>query len=256
MWTEDFSTTTYVLLLLIGLIAGLLDSIVGGGGLVAIPALVNLLPQWPILRIIGTNRLSSAMGTSVAAWNYFRQVQVNLPLVIIACVGSCICSYFGVLLAAQLPEAVLKKTVLIVIVLVALYTVFKKDLGLVEQRRFVGKGEWLVAFLVGCFTGFYNGLIGPGTGALMVFAFVSVLGFDFLKSSAISKVTNVSADLSSLVVLFMQGYVVLIAAIPLIVGNVIGSYVGSQLAILKGSSFIRWAFLVVVLALILRQLTI
>lgn len=254
MLTEEITLTTHLLLLLIGLAAGLLDSIVGGGGLVAIPALVNLFPQWPVLRIIGTNRLSSAMGTSVAAWNYFREVKIDLGLVVLACSGACVCSLLGVRLAAQLPEELLKKTVLVIIVLVAVYTVFKPNFGLEEKRKYTDRKEWLVAFVVGCVTGFYNGLIGPGTGVLMVFGFVSVLGFHFLRSSALSKVTNVSADISSLVVLFMKGYVVLVAALPLIIGNMIGSYLGSQLAILKGSAFIRWAFLAVVLLLIARQL--
>jgi uncharacterized protein len=240
------------MLLLIGLAAGLLDSIVGGGGLIATPAVANLFPQWHILQVIGTNRTSSIVGTSVAAWNYFRNVRIAWPLVLCACVGALGCSYLGVSLAKSVPQELLRKVVLAVIVLLAVYTVFKKDFGLSENRRFVGNQEYLVAFCIGSACGFYNGLIGPGTGTLLVFAFVSILGLDFLKGSAVAKATNVAGDISSWLVLFFGGFVQFAAAIPLVVGNVVGSYLGSQLAILRGSAFIRWVFLAVVVALVLR----
>ena len=106
---------------------------------------------------------------------------------------------------------------------------------------------------IGAATGFYNGLIGPGTGTLMVFAFVSFLGLDFLKSSASAKAANVAADLSSWTVLMLSGFVLWTLALPLIVGNMLGSYLGSHLAIRKGQAFVRAVFLVIVLALIARQ---
>ncbi len=240
------------ILLLIGLSAGMLDSIVGGGGLIATPALANLFPQWHILQVIGTNRTSSIIGTSVAAWNYFRNVRMAWQLVLCACVGALVCSYVGVSLAKSVPQDILRKVVLAVVVILAIYTVFKKDLGLTENRRFTGKQEFLAAFCIGSTCGFYNGLIGPGTGTLLVFAFVSILGMDFLRGSALAKATNVAGDISSWLVLFTSGYVQIAAAIPLVFGNIVGSYFGSQLAILRGSSFIRWVFLAVVIGLIVR----
>jgi uncharacterized protein len=250
--TDQLTLATYLLLTLIGFAAGMLDSIVGGGGLIGTPAIANLFPHWPILQVIGTNRTSSIVGTSVAAWNYFRRVRLDYQLVLCACIGALSCSYAGANLATQIPQDYLKIVVFTVIVFLAIYTVFKKELGLTENRRFKGKSEWWAALGIGCACGFYNGLIGPGTGTLLVFAFVSILGFDFLKSSALAKVTNVSADISSFFVLLTGGYVVLAAALPLMLGNIVGSYSGSRLAILKGSAFIRWVFLAVVLAFILR----
>ncbi|MFZ9934600.1 MAG: sulfite exporter TauE/SafE family protein, partial [Arenimonas sp.] len=96
-------------------------------------------------------------------------------------------------------------------------------------------------------------LIGPGTGTIMVFAFVSFLGLDFLKSSAVSKAANVSADISSWTVLMLSGFVLWVLAVPLIIGNMLGSYIGSHMAIRKGQTFVRAVFLVIVLALIARQ---
>jgi len=148
----------------------------------------------------------------------------------------------------------LKLVVLGMIIALAIYSGFKRDLGQTEQRRFAPRAEGWAALVVSSLCGFYNGLIGPGTGTLLVFGFVSILGLDFLRSSAVSKAVNVAGDLSSFSVLLWSGYVIWAAAIPLVIANLAGSYVGSRLAILKGSRFIRRFFLIVVFGLIARLL--
>ncbi|GAB2491931.1 sulfite exporter TauE/SafE family protein [Arenimonas alkanexedens] len=242
----------WLLTALAGFAAGLLDSIVGGGGLILTPAMLNLHPGLNILQAIATQRTSSLLGTSVAAWNYFRHVVVERRIVVPALVAALAFSAIGVQFAKRADPEFLKMAVLVVCVLLAIYTVFRKDLGQKEVRRFPPHREAWASVAVGSACGFYNGLIGPGTGTLMVFAFVSVIGLDFLKSSAVSKSTNVAADLSSWTVLALSGYVVWLLAIPLIVGNMLGSYIGSKLAIRKGDRFIRMVFLAVVLALVAR----
>lgn len=246
------SAELWLLTALAGFAAGLLDSIVGGGGLILTPAMLNLHPGLNILQAIGTQRTSSLLGTSVAAWNYFRHVVVERRIVLPALVSALAASAIGVQFAKRADPELLKMAVLVVCVLLAVYTVLRKDLGQREERRFAPRQEAWAAVAVGGACGFYNGLIGPGTGTLMVFAFVSVIGLDFLKSSAVSKSTNVAADLSSWTVLALSGYVVWLLAIPLIIGNMLGSYIGSKLAIRKGDRFIRMVFLAVVLALVAR----
>jgi uncharacterized protein len=243
----------WLLTALAGFAAGLIDSIVGGGGLVLTPAMLNLHPGLHILQAIGTQRTSSIFGTGVAAWNYLRRVHVERRILIPACAAALTASAGGVQLAKRMDPDVLKWTVLVICVVLAIYTVLRKDLGLREARRFHPKHETIAAVSIGAATGFYNGLIGPGTGTIMVFAFVSVLGLDFLKSSAVSKAANVSADLSSWTVLMLGGFVIWTLALPLIVGNMIGSYIGSHLAIKRGQGFVRAVFLVIVLSLIARQ---
>jgi uncharacterized membrane protein YfcA len=249
----ELDATLWLLTALAGFAAGLIDSIVGGGGLVLTPAMLNLHPQLHILQAIGTQRTSSIMGTSVAAWNYLRRIRVERRILVPACVAALSASAVGVQLAKRIDGEVLKWTVLAICVVLAIYTVFRKDLGLREDRRFHPKHETMAAVAIGASTGFYNGLIGPGTGTIMVFAFVSFLGLDFLKSSAVSKTTNVAADLSSWTVLAFGGFVLWTLAIPLIIGNMIGSYIGSHLAIKRGQGFVRAVFLVIVLSLIARQ---
>lgn len=237
---------------LAGFAAGLLDSIVGGGGLILTPAMLNLHPGLQILQTIATQRTSSLLGTSVAAWNYFRHVAVERRIVLPALVAALLASAVGVQFARRLDPELLKGIVLALCVLLAIYTVLRRDLGQREDRRFAPAREAWAAAGVGAACGFYNGLIGPGTGTLLVFAFVSVMGLDFLKSSAVSKSTNVAADVSSWTVLALAGYVVWLLAIPLVIGNMLGSYVGSKLAIRRGDRFIRAVFLAVVVALVAR----
>ena len=249
----EIDVTLWLLTALAGFAAGLIDSIVGGGGLVLTPAMLNLHPGLNILQAIGTQRTSSIMGTSVAAWNYLRKIHIERRILLPACVAAMAASAIGVQFAKRLDPELLKWTVLTICVILAVYTVFRKDLGLKEERRFHPKHESLAALSIGTASGFYNGLIGPGTGTIMVFAFVSFLGLDFLKSSAVSKAANVSADISSWTVLMLSGFVLWVLAVPLIIGNMLGSYIGSHMAIRKGQTFVRAVFLVIVLALIARQ---
>ena len=249
----EIDVTLWLLTVLAGFAAGLIDSIVGGGGLVLTPAMLNLHPGLNILQAIGTQRTSSIMGTSVAAWNYLRKIHIERRILLPACVAAMAASAIGVQFAKRLDPELLKWTVLAICVILAVYTVFRKDLGLKEDRRFHPKHESLAALSIGTATGFYNGLIGPGTGTIMVFAFVSFLGLDFLKSSAVSKAANVSADISSWTVLMLSGFVLWVLAVPLIIGNMLGSYIGSHMAIRRGQTFVRAVFLVIVLVLIARQ---
>jgi hypothetical protein len=240
---------TFALAALAGFCAGLLDSIVGGGGLIMTPAMVALFPEWAILNVIATQRTSSIFGTTVAAWNYFRHVRLPWALVLAACAGALPASALGAMLARLADPTLLKWVILGMCVVLAVYTFVRKDLGQKHEPRYHGRHQALVAAGIGAATGFYNGLVGPGTGTLMVFAFASILGLDFLRSSAVSKVTNVAADLSSWTVLLLGGYVRWVVVLPLIIGNMLGSQIGSRMAILRGSRFIRWVFLGVVTAL-------
>lgn len=246
----EIDSTLWLLTALAGLAAGLLDSIVGGGGLILTPAMLNLHPGLSILHAIATQRTSSMLGTGVAAWNYLSRIPVERRIVLPACAGALLASVIGVQFAKRIDPDTLKWAVLAICAVLAVYTAFRKDFGLLETRRFAPAKEAVAAAGVGIACGFYNGLIGPGTGTLMVFAFASVLGLDFLKSSGVSKAANVAADVSSWTVLALAGFVVWTLAVPLIAGNMIGSWIGSHLAIRKGQRFVRYVFLGVVTALI------
>lgn len=233
-------------------LAGFIDSIVGGGGLVQVPAFFVLYPQLSVPNVIATNRLASAVGTSVAAWNYARSVQIPWRTVLWAGVAAAIFSYLGATVQSRLPSSVLKPIILVLIVAIAFFTYRKKDFGHQEDIRPTPDrlGWWAAG--IGGILGFYNGVVGPGTGSLLVFGFVGVVGYSFLRASAISKVVNVAADVSSLIFFISNKYVLYHLALPMMACNVAGSYLGSRMAVLRGNAFIRRVFLVVVAGIVLR----
>jgi uncharacterized protein len=244
--------TTTLWAALASLVAGFVDAVVGGGGLVQVPALFVLFPQLGVSQIIATNRFASFAGTSVAGYQYARKVQLPWRVIFFTASGAALMSYVGARVSSLLPAQVLKPIILVLITAIAVYTFLKKDLGQEEKIRVSFSLLPWYGLAVGMALGFYNGFVGPGTGSLLVFAFVSMLGYSFLKASAVAKVINVVADVASLVFFVAHGFVVYQVAIPMLVCNVLGSYLGSRLAILKGNSFVRVFFLVVVLGLILR----
>ncbi len=234
------------------LLAGFVDSIVGGGGLVQVPALFILFPHFEIPRIIGTNRFSSFMGTAVAGYQYSKKVEIPWRTVIYAGIGAGVMAFLGAKISDIVDEKILKPVILVLMTAIAIYTFKKKDLGQDEMLKFELAKVPLYGLMIGSSAGFYNGFVGPGTGSLLVFGFVSLIGYGFLKASAISKIVNVIADVCSLGYFIVEGYVQYEIAIPMMICNMAGSYLGSKMAILKGNEFIRNFFLVVIFALILR----
>jgi uncharacterized protein len=233
-------------------LAGFVDSIVGGGGLVQVPAFFVLYPQLTVPNIIGSNRLASAVGTSVAAWNYARAVTIPWKTVLWAGLAAAVASYFGATVQSLLPAALLKPIILVLIVAIAVYTYRKKDFGQKEEFRVAPQRLPYWAAGVGGTLGFYNGFVGPGTGSLLVFGFVRVIGYSFLSASAISKVVNVVADVASLVFFLLHKHVLFHLALPMMACNVAGSWLGSRMAMLRGNAFIRKVFLVVVAGIVAR----
>lgn len=233
-------------------VAGFVDAIVGGGGLVQVPALFIVFPHFPVPAVIGTNRFASVMGTSVAALQYARNVKISWRVALAAGGGAAVMSFLGAKLSSLLPAEVLKPIILVLMASMAVYTFRRKNLGQEDHLRFTGGMLLGVSLCIGAMTGFYNGFIGPGTGSLLVFGFVSIIGYSFLHASAISKMVNVIADAASLLFFIRGGFVRYEIALPMMVCNMAGSFLGSRMAILRGSSFVRLVFLGIVLALILR----
>ncbi|MEO6038694.1 MAG: sulfite exporter TauE/SafE family protein [Saprospiraceae bacterium] len=233
-------------------LAGFIDSIVGGGGLVQVPAFFILYPQLPVPNIIGTNRMASVMGTAVAAWNYARTVPIPWETVLFAGIGAATMSYIGSTVQSLLPSAALKPIILVLIAGIAIFTYRHKNFGQHEAFRMPPERIPWYALGIGMVLGFYNGFVGPGTGSLLVFAFVSLVGYSFLRASAFSKIVNVTGDVSSLVFFISHKYVLFYLALPLMACNMAGSFAGSRMAILRGNAFIRKVFIVVVAGIVLR----
>jgi hypothetical protein len=232
--------------------AGLIDAVVGGGGLIQIPALFSILPQAQPATIFGTNKLASIFGTASAALRYARRIDVPWRAALPAALSAFILSYFGAMTVALLPKEWLRPLVLVLLVIVTIYTYVRKDLGARDQGRHHGRRDMLLALLFGGVVGFYDGFFGPGTGSFLVFMFVRLFGLDFLRASVSAKIVNAATNLSALLFFGANGHVLVAIGLVMALFNIGGAQVGSHLAIRHGAGFVRRAFLVVATAFILK----
>ena len=241
-----------IFLCIFAFLAGLIDSIVGGGGLIQLPALLIFLPNTAIPLIFGTNKLSSIAGTSAAAIHYSQQVTIDWSIVLISTTSAFIFSFIGASAISIINPALMRPLILLLLVTVAIYTWFKKDLGLQHIIKVQGVKKSIYATLIGSLLGFYDGFFGPGTGSFLIFAFIGLLGFDFLRASASAKVVNFSTNLAATIYFAANNNILYSIALPMAVCNIIGAIIGAKLAIAKGSAFVRVLFIGVVSLLIVK----
>ena len=234
------------------LVAGFIDAVVGGGGLIQLPALLLQLPTTSLPTILGTNKIAALSGTSVAAMQYARRIRFNFPLLIVISFFAVISSHMGAKLASSIEPANFRPLILVILILIAIYTYFKKDLGTHSGKLVAMPKQYLYGSLMGLLIGFYDGFMGPGTGSFFVLAFVVLLGFEFVQASAYAKFVNCMTNFSAVMVFVKQGNYLLSIAILMAVCNILGNILGSVLALKKGNAFVRLFFLIVVCAMILR----
>jgi hypothetical protein len=234
-------------------IAGFLDAIVGGGGLITIPTLLINFPSLPVPTLFGSNKIASFSGTSLAAYHYSKKIKFNYKILITVGICSAIASFSGARLINYIDVNALKPMIFFILLAIAIYTFLKKDFGNNSQNKQLSENKIIIiGCLLGLIIGFYDGFFGPGTGSFLVMGFVWLLGFDFLHASAYSKIINCITNLSAIVVFIAAGQFILELAILLAVCNVVGNYLGTKMALKKGNQFIRVIFLLIVSIMILR----
>lgn len=233
-------------------LAGFVDSIVGGGGLILVPALFAVYPHAHPATLFGVNKSASIWGTAAATVQYARRVDMPwralLPAAAVCFAGS----VAGAWSVTVISPDFLRKALPLVLLAVFCYTLAKKDLGREHRPRFAGIRQTLATACLGLVIGFYDGFFGPGTGSFFVFLFVRWMGFDFLHASASAKLLNTTSNLAALLLFTWKGHVWWHLALPMALANVVGSLLGTRLALKHGSGFVRVAFLVVVSALIVK----
>jgi uncharacterized protein len=237
---------------LASLFAGFVDSIVGGGGLILTPTLFAVFPTTHPATLFGVNKSASIWGTGAAAWQYAQRVQMPwhalLPAVAV-CFGA---SMAGAWTVTMVSPDFLRRALPLILLVVLGYTLMRKDLGRHHAPTMTARGETLAACTLGLLIGFYDGFFGPGTGSFFVFLFVRWLGFDFLHASASAKLLNAASNAAALLLFIGKGHIWWHFVLPLAAANVIGSLLGTRLALRHGSGFVRVAFIGVVLALIVK----
>jgi uncharacterized protein len=244
----------HVVLLLVAAAAaaGWFDAVSGGGGLVQLPALLLLLPGASPAQVLATNKLSGVCGTSLAAGTYYRRVHPDLrtalPMAGVAFVGAAA----GAACASLMPEDVFRPLVLVLLVAVGSYVLTHPTVGDEQRLRWDGRKHHIAAAAGGLGIGFYDGIFGPGTGAFLVFLFVSLLGYAFLQASAKARIVNLATNLGALLVFIPQGAPLWRLGLLMGAANVAGGWLGAHTAIRRGGRFVRVVFLVVVGGLVLR----
>lgn len=245
-------TPELILLCFVSFFAGFIDAIVGGGGLLQTPAMLIILPHYPIATLFGTTKIPSFTGTAFAAFKYTGKVTIHwkllIPIMLTAFGGAA----FGAYCITLISSEQIKPVILVLLISIAFYTYSKKDFGMHQEKHFSYMKQLIIGLIFGFSIGFYDGLIGPGTGTFLVLAFISLLGNDFLRSSAYAKYVNLGTNLAAIIYFAKSGNILYEFAIPMAVFNLCGSFLGIKMALLKGNKFIRVFFLCVVSATILR----
>lgn len=248
---EGADWTTLALLLAAAFAAGWIDAVVGGGGLLQLPALL-LVPGITPVQALATNKLASVFGTATSSASYYRSVRPSLravlPMAVVALLGAC----GGASVAAYLPAQVFKPIIVLALVAVLLITLFKPAMGAVTRLKHRGGRHVVIAGATGAAIGFYDGMLGPGTGTFLVIALVGLLGYDFLMASAQAKIVNFATNLGALLFFIPLGAVLWPLGLLMGAANVVGSLLGSRMAIARGARFVRVIFLVIVAVLIVK----
>ncbi|SMO46871.1 sulfite exporter TauE/SafE family protein [Propioniciclava tarda] len=239
-----------VALIAAAFVAGWIDSIVGGGGLIQLPALLIGLPQGtPVPTIAGTNKVPSSMGTAVAASTYLRKVKIDwwglLPLV----AGSAIGSALGAQLTHFLDRKAFNPLVLGAIIAVGWYTYRRPALGLHANVRHSGWRGYAWLGGIGLLVGLWDGFVGPGTGTFFLILLVAIMGFDFLLATTLAKLANLTTNLAAIAVFGVSGNILWGLALCMGVANLTGGFLGSRTALRNGNAFVRKVFLAMIVIL-------
>ena len=234
------------------LCAGFIDAIVGGGGLVQTPVLFMAFPNLPVANLLGTTKIPSFSGTAVSLYQYAKRVSIEWKMILWVALAAFCSSMAGSRLVSLVSNQTLKPIILGALILVAIYTYSKKNFGQQKELLLTFNQTLLRGISAGLLIGFYDGFIGPGTGSFLVLIFISVLGQDFLHASAHAKIVNMATNLASIIYFAINGNILFELAIPMAACNMLGGFIGSKFALLKGNKFIRLFFLCVVCATIVR----
>lgn len=238
-----------LLLVLTGLAAGFIDAVVGGGGLLQLPVAL-LIPGITPVQALATNKMGSVFGTATSALTFYRRVRPDLRTALPMAAVALVFSGAGAGLAAVLPADVFEPIIVAVLIGVLVFTIARPTMGRLTALRHVGAAHYGRAAAIGAALGFYDGVLGPGTGSFLIIALVSVLGYSFLAAGAKAKIINLATNLGALAVFGSQGAVLWGLGLVLGLSNMVGGYLGARTAVARGAGFIRAVFFAVVTMLI------
>jgi len=240
------------LLCLIAFIAGFVDSIVGGGGLIQTPLSLTILPQIPVATVIGSLKIPAFSGTAIALTQYIKKVKVHWKLFILMASISFVSAYIGSYFLTIVSNEFMKPLLLFILIAMGVFTFFKKDFGNTPQKS-ISKNKLIIyAIIISVIVGLYDGFIGPGTGTFFMLCFIILLKMDFLTANTHAKLVNLATNFGSICLFLFKGKVIWTIAIPMAISNGFGGYLGSKFAISKGNTIIRKFLIFIIFLSILR----
>ncbi|GDX13067.1 UPF0721 transmembrane protein [Acidobacteriota bacterium] len=249
----ELSFWTLGLLCLASFAAAFFDAVVGGGGLITIPALMAGLPfSTPVPTILGTNKVLAGAGTTMAAIKFIRSQIIPWQSMVAPILFAMVGAALGVQLAYKLDPQLLRPIILILLISMLAFTIVKPSAGEYHEPKLTPSSQKIATNFIAFVLGGYDGFFGPGTGSLLIFLFVAVLGFDFLRSSAMAKSVNWASNVASLAIFVSRGSWIWQVALPMAVANGLGGWVGARFAIRQGSAWVRKVFIFVVTVLVAR----
>lgn len=246
----SFDLTILVALGFVGLLAGFVDAIAGGGGLIALPVLLSV--GIPPVTAFGTNKLQSVVGTAIAAFTYWRKGFVSLQLLAIAIPLTFAGSFLGALAVKSIDTTVLQYAVPVALIAVALYFAFAPKLT--DEDSQARLSTVIFVPVMGFAIGFYDGILGPGTGSFLTLGFVTLFGLGVTRAAGHTKVLNLTSNIGALALFIPSGNVVLPVAVAMIIGQIVGGYLGALTGIRFGAKLIRPLVVVVSIALAIKLL--
>lgn len=248
---ENLDLLNIVLFMVTGFVAAFIDSTVGGGGLISVPAL--LASGLPVNLVLGTNKLASSMGAVTSVVSFWRSGNINKKLVVSLVPMSIIGSICGAYTVHLLPQDFMRNLVVVMLVLIAAYTYYHKEWGSFQSRTDFSIWALAGAFLMALVMGFYDGFFGPGTGTFLIFGFL-FLGCDFVTAAGNGKALNTASNLAGLATFIFNGSVVWAYGIIMGLSMIAGAYFGTKMAIRHGAAYVRPLFLTVTTLLIGKQI--
>ncbi|UZP03373.1 TSUP family transporter [Clostridium botulinum] len=218
-------------------LAGIIDAVAGGGGIISLPAYI--FAGIPIHIAYGTNKFASCIGTSISSIKFFRSGNIKIKSALLSAAGALIGSWFGAQIVLLLNEKYLNYCLIIILPIVSLFLLFNRNFGVKNKKELSNKKMYILSSIIGLFLGAYDGFFGPGTGTFLVICFTGILGFNLITASGNAKIVNLASNFSALIAYILGGKVMFSIGVPAAVCAIAGNYLGAHLAIKNGDKIIK-----------------
>lgn len=239
------------LFMVIGFIAAFVDTVVGGGGLITVPAL--MCTGLPPVTVLGTNKVAAVMGAFTSFVAFIRSGKVDFGLIKYLFPCSLIGAVVGVFTVRLVPPDFLRPLVVVMLIMVSFYSLTKRDFGIHSVYHGITRRRLFLSAIASFVFGFYDGFFGPGTGSFLLFSFL-LIGYDFVVASGNSRALNFASNVAAAVIFIKIGEVNYSYALPMGIAMIAGAWCGAKVAISKGVKYVRFLFFMVTGVLIIKQL--